>query len=467
MKTILNNNKEFLTKLIAIASPIIIQSFITSSLNFLNVFMVGQLGENEIAAVGIGNQVYFLFQMFIFSLASGTSIFVSQYWGGKKLKDIHSAIGIGLSFTLSVATVFTFFVMFFTKDIISIYSNNSKVIEFSSPYTKIIAISFIISAFSYLYSSVLKSTENVKFPLFVGLIAIFCNFILNYLLIFGNFGFPRLGINGTAVATVTARIIEFVILLAGSYIKKYPTIAPLRQLFNFTKYDIKQYLGKTLPVLGQSMGWSLGFSMYSVIYSNIGIESFAAFNLADSIEKVCLTLFTGMGIACAIMVGNKIGAHENDNARKYSINFIFITIIFSIIVSSILILMRGHIIHFYNLDEKTKEYLYKLLLVIGIILMARAMNIIFMMGILKAGGDTFFAMIVDVGGIWLIGLPIAAFSAFSLRLPVYYVVAFAATEEFVKMSLCIYRFSKNRCLKNLTTQVEDRVLELDKNELSK
>ena len=137
--------------------------------------------------------------------------------------------------------------------------------------------------------------------------------------------------------------------------------------------------------------------MYSVIYSNMSIEAFASYNIAISVQNICLTIFTSLGIACSIMVGNKIGANENDRARNYSVNFIAISVLLSLIISLMVIQLRVYIVGFYNLDDITKEYLYRLLLVIAGFLMVRAVNIIFMIGILKAGGDTMFSMLVDVG----------------------------------------------------------------------
>lgn len=452
MKNILNNNKDFLVKLITIASPIVIQNFITSSLNFLDLFMIGQLGENEIAAVGIGSQVYFIYQMFIFSLASGVSIFVAQYWGRKEIKNVYRILGIGLSFIFSIATIFTLIVLMLTNEIASIYSDNIEVIELSSAYMRIISLSFIIYGISYLYSSILKSTENVRFPVIASLIAILTNSILNYFLIYGKLCFPKLGVSGAAIATVISRILEFTILITGSYIKKYPTIAPFKIIFDFTKTDVIEYSRKTIPIIGQCMGWTLGSNMYSVIYSNMSIEAFASYNIAISVQNICLTIFTSLGIACSIMVGNKIGANENDRARNYSVNFIAISVLLSLIISLMVIQLRVYIVGFYNLDDITKEYLYRLLLVIAGFLMVRAVNIIFMIGILKAGGDTMFSMLVDVGGIWIVGVPLAAFFAFYLRLNVYYVMAYAGIEEIVKMFTCSYRFFKNRWLKSLTLQ---------------
>lgn len=445
-------HKEFIPKLIAIASPIILQNFFSSSLNFVDVFMVGQLGEKAVAAVGIANQIFFLFLMFTFSIASGASIFTAQYWGKKDIKNIHSTMGIGITFTLAVSAFFTLAVILFPDALIMLFNKDPKVIELGAQYIKIIALCFFVTSLSSIYAFVLRSTEHVKFPMIASATALLLNTFLNYLLIFGKFGFPELGVRGAAIATIIARGVEFGILLTFTYIRKYPIAAGLKDIFNYSKDMVKNYVKILLPVMGQSMGWALGYTMYSVIYGHISTESIAAYNIACSVERICLMLFTGLGSACSIMVGNIIGAGEEYKARDYSKNFLFLSAGFSIVIAVVLIIVRGYIVNLYNLSDKSSLYLYYLLLVIACILLPRAMNITFHVGILKAGGDTFFSMIVDMGGIWLIGVPLAAVAAFIFKLPVYYVMAIAATEELVKMIAAYYRFFSNKWIHNLTKQ---------------
>lgn len=455
MKSIIESftkHKEFLPKLLAIATPIVLQNFLTSALNFLDVFMVGQLGETAVAAVGIGNQVFFLFLMFIFSIASASAIFTAQYWGKKDLKNIHSNLGIGITFALVISGIFTFVTFMFPDTLIRIYNNDPQVIKLGAQYLSIIAYSLIMTSISTIYGTILRSTENVKFPLITGIIGLMLNTGFNYLLIFGKFGFPELGVQGAAIATVIARTVEFIIIISFTYIKKYSLAAGLKNIFNYSKEMVKKYMKIWLPVMGQSVGWALGYNMYSIIYGHISTGAFAAYNIACSVERLSILLFSGLGSACAIMVGNRIGAGEEHKARDYSKNFLSIAVVFSIVIAVILIPLRKYIVNFYNLSEQTSTYLYYLLLVIALIMLARVINIIFQMGILKAGGDTLYSMIIEIGGIWLVGVPLAAIAAFILKLPVYYVMAIAATEELVKMIAAYYRFFSNKWIHNLTRQ---------------
>ncbi len=453
MGAIINSFKkheEFIPKLLALATPIVLQNFLTSALNFLDVFMVGQLGEREVAAVGIGNQIFFLFIMFVFSIATGTAVFTAQYWGKKDIKTIHSYLGIGITFSLTISAIFTLTILLFPGTLIRLFNNDPEVTRLGVEYIKIIAFSLIMTSMSIVYATILRSTEHVKFPMVSSLIGLLLNTLLNYLLIFGKFGFPELKVQGAAIATVIARSVEFSITVGFTYLRKYPVAAGLRSLFSYTKEMIRKFLRIWFPVMGQSVGWALGYSMYSVIYGHISTGALAAYNIACSIERISLTIFMGLASACAIMVGNRIGANEEYKARDYSKNFLFISVALSSVIAVILIIIRRYIINFYNLPKQSSLYLYHLLLVMALIMLARVMNIIFQNGILRAGGDTLFSMIVELGGIWVVGVPLAAIAAFIFKLPVYYVMAIAATEELVKMIAGFYRFLSNKWVHNLT-----------------
>jgi putative MATE family efflux protein len=445
-------HKEFIPKLLTIASPIILQSLLQASLNFVDVFMVGQLGDNAVAGVGIGNYIYFLFIMLIFSIASGASIFTAQYWGKKDIKNIRSTMGIAFTFAGIISLLITIIIILFPRQLIMIYNSDPDVVNLSAQYVEIVVFSFFFNSFSIVYSTILRSTEHVMFPMIVSITGLSLNTFLNYLLIFGNFGFPKLGVRGAAIATLIAQTLSFTILITWSYLRKHPTAAALKDMFNYTKNMVKDFVKRWLPVMGQGMGWALGYNMYSIIYGNMGTQSLAAYNIACSVERVCLTMFLGLGGACAIMVGNKIGAGEEEKAKNYSKNFLKLAFIISVIIAILLIMVRGSIVSIFKLSSETNEYLYYLLLVIACIMLARVMNITFHSGILKAGGDTFFSMIVDMGGIWLIGVPMAAIAAFIIGLPVYYVMALAAIEELVKMAVAYIRFFSNKWINNLTRQ---------------
>jgi putative MATE family efflux protein len=442
-------DKYFIPRLLALAAPILLQNLLSSSLNFIDVFMVGRLGETALAAVGSANQFFFVFNMLNFGLASGSAIFTAQHWGQKDVKSIRGVMGFGLLLTLGIALIFTVATFLSPDLVIRLFSKDATVIQMGSDYLKIISLTFILTAISISYSVVLRSTENVIYPMVASFVGVITNTVLNYLLIFGHFGFPKMGVSGAAIATLIARFAEMSIIVSITYLRKLPAAVKFADLFSFTRDQATVYIKKALPVVLQAVGWSAGFSMFSIIYGHISTESLAAFSVSGSIERICLIFFTGIGASCSIMVGNRIGAGEEAVARGYAKNFLLLNIGVAIVVSTALFFLRTPIVSIYKLTDTSREYMLGILLVMSLIMWAKSTNIIFHMGILKAGGDTLFSMIVDVGGVWLIGVPIALFAGFVLKLPVNLIVACVTVEEITKMLVAFKRYRSGRWLNRL------------------
>lgn len=447
-------DKTFFPRLLALVLPILLQNLLSSSLNFIDVFMIGRLGEASIAAVGSANQFFFILLMLIFGMASGSAIFTAQYWGRKDILNIRAIMGIGLSLTMGLALVFSVVTFAFPRAIISLFSADPTVLTLGASYLRVIACTFVIVSLTTSFGVVLRSTENVLYPMAASITGIILNTVLNYLLIFGNFGFPEMGVVGAAYATFIARFAEMCIILIITYAKKLPAAARFRDLVQFSKTQVSMYLQKAIPVVLQSVGWAAGFSMYTMIYGHINTESLASYNVAGSIERICLIFFTGLGSACSIMVGNRIGAGEDEKARGFARNFLLLGVMTALVISTVLYFFRAPIVGLYEINETSRTYMMGILLVMSLIMWARACNIIFHMGVFKAGGDTLFSMIVDVGGVWLVGVPIALVAAFHFRLPVHYIVAWLMIEELLKMIVGFKRYLSGKWLNNLVVAAE-------------
>ena len=206
------NEKTFLKRVLTLSIPIIIQQFIQAALNMVDTIMIGKLGSDEIAAVGIANQVFFIVMMVIFGLNSGISVYIAQFWGRKDTSNIRKTMGVSLSLGLIVGIVFCLVAVIMPKQIMSLFIDNENVINLGVKYLKIIAFSYIFTAVSLSFHVVSRGIGKTAMPMVVSAIALSVNTILNYALIFGNFGMPRLGVEGAAIATVIARILEFVLM---------------------------------------------------------------------------------------------------------------------------------------------------------------------------------------------------------------------------------------------------------------
>ena len=226
-------DKSFFLQLYHLAAPIALQNLLTASLNMVGSVMVGQLGDTSIAAVGLAGQVFFLLNLILFGIGSGSAMFTAQLWGTKDLVSLRKVLGLCLSISLVVSGFFFLSSEFFPAILIGIFTTDMQVIAQGSDYLRIYAWAFLFFSITFGFASVLRSIGEVKLPMLVSVSALVFNIALNYILIFGAFGFPRMGIRGAAFSAVIARVSECLALIIITYQKKYPVAAKINELFGF------------------------------------------------------------------------------------------------------------------------------------------------------------------------------------------------------------------------------------------
>jgi putative MATE family efflux protein len=284
--------------------------------------------------------------------------------------------------------------------------------------------------------------------------ALSLNTILSYLLIFGKFGLPALGIRGAAVGIVVARMVECITLLFIIYRYKLPAAVRLPDVRKIDAGFIKQVLNRVLPVTLNELLWAFGATAYSVIYARIGTDAMAAMSIASSIDQMALVLFFGISNACAILIGHRIGAGEPQTAFRYAVRSLGLGVGLGVVMGGVMLLVSGPILSLYKVSPEVLAQTRLILLVIACFLWLRISNLIYYVGIFRSGGDTRFAFIVDVGTIWLVGVPMAAFAAFGLHLPVHLVYLFVMSDELTKSIFGTFRLVSRKWIHNLTTSLE-------------
>lgn len=444
-------DKNFLNQMLRLASPIMLQQFIFSSLGMVDTMMIGQLGDASVAAVGIANQIWFLVNLLYFGITSGSAIFTAQYWGQKDIPRIQQVLGLSLVMSLAGGGIITLIAITFPEAVIRIYSTDPEVIALGSEYLRIIAFSYLVSAATYSFYVILRSIENVKLPMMVSLFALSLNTILNYGLIFGNFGMPKMGVEGAAVATVIARLLEVGLILFLVYHQKLPLAARLADLIKWDKLRLRKFFKTTIPVIITEIIWSLGTTTYNVIYAHISTEAIAAYNIALTLDRLVFVVFIGLGNACAIMIGNKIGEQEQDTASLFGKNYLQLGLITSLALGTFMLLIKNPLLSLYGVSAETTQLARNILLVMIFSLPVRSMNLILLIGILRSGGDTTYAFFIDAGVVWSVGVPLAYLGAFVFNFPIHWVYLMALGEEAVKVTLGLIRFIKKSWIHTLTT----------------
>lgn len=450
MNKLIKKDKVFLKTLLFIALPVVIQNIISIGLNMIDTIMVSGLGENAISAVGLANRIYFIFTTICFGIYSGASIFIAQYWGAKDKASIKKVFGIDIIIGSVLSIAFSATVFFFRQQIMRIFIDDLQVVELGSKYLRIVVFSYFFTAISFAFSFNSRAIHKLKMPTVINAIALLINTFINYLLITGNLGFPALGVEGAAVATLIARIFEFVALLIFIYKdEEHPLAGTYKELTSWDLNLLKKVLNTSLPVILSETAWSVGTSVYFIAYGYIGSSAIAVVQIAYSISDFFQALFFGIGNASAVMIGNEIGRNEIDKAFDYSKKILKITFVLSIILSVLLFLSKGQIIKYFNLEPGNSISLNKTLVVFSLYFTPKMFSYIFICGILRSGGDTKFCMFVDIITIWFIGVPVAFIAVLILDLPIHMVMALVFGEELIKSATVLKRYKSRKWINNV------------------
>ncbi|MFA5468919.1 MAG: MATE family efflux transporter [Sphaerochaetaceae bacterium] len=455
---LLNDKREFYSRLIHLALPIMLQNLLNSAVSFVDTLMIGMVGEAALAAVGLANQMFFLIIIFFYGVSSAAAIFIAQYWGAGNREALHKVMGIALLLNLFGALISSFFSFFYPELLMRIFTVDPVVIARGAEYLRIVAVSYLFSSVVLIFSIALRSTGNAKLPLYVSTFAIVLNIILNYILILGKLGFPRMEVRGAALATTIARTAEIILLLLIIYRRKYPVAAPIKEYFSFNKTLLKRYLITGIPVILNEMFWSLGMTAYKVAFARMGTNVIASVNVTEAIQGLFFVALMGISNASAIMIGNRIGEGSLESARVYARRLLLSGLIVGAFLGVALVLLSPLLPIPFNLSFTSYEMTRLTLIVMGILLPIKAYNMILVVGVLRSGGDTRFSMFTELAGVWIIGVPLAFLGALVLKMPIHQLYLFLALEEVFKFILGMIRVKSGKWINVLT---EETPLSLD------
>jgi len=448
-------DKAFFRAMLTLAVPVAFQQLITAGLNMIDVLMVGQLGEASVAALGLANQIFFLLILFLFGITSGMAIFTAQYWGKGDVENIRKVLGICLVLAVSVSILFSLAATLIPEKLMSFYTEDPEVIRLGSEYLSIVGLSYVFMAISVSYISVLRSITLVTMTMIVSVISLVLKTIIGYTLIFGHFGLPALGVRGAAVGTAIGWTFEGILLLILVYVLKTPLAGNLFTFFNFDRPFLMNVLRTSVPAAINEVVWSFGITTYNAVYARIGTDSIAAININATVEEMMFVLFIGLGNACSVMVGNKIGEKDKDTAHEYVRRFTLIAVLVAVLNGVIVFFARDFVASLYSLSPSAVFDLRNIMLVYSLSAWLRTFNFILFIGALRAGGDTKYAMYMELLSIWLIGVPAALISGFVFHLPVYWVYAAVLLEEAAKAIVILRRYRSRKWIHDLVNVAED------------
>lgn len=440
-----------LRSILKIAIPIALQQLLTASLHLVDTGFIVRLGNTSTAAIGAAGRLFFAFHVTMFGLCSGMMIIASQFWGIKDIKTIRKAFGLGLINLLAIGIIagISFFV--FPAQLIGIFTNDANAIAEGVKYLKIAGLSQIPLAVAVAYSLLLRSTENVKAPLFISILSVGTNTILNYLLVFGKFGFPQLGIQGAAIATLIASVLQCVLYIFICKAQDNVANAAIVELIPKSRVFVKKFYKTSIPTLANELLWVAGVSVYSMIYGRQGTVNFSAFTIFSAFDQIMFTFFIGLCSACAVIVGKLVGRHELNKAYDFGKKYIIYTELFALFISIIIMAFAPFLIGLMNpANAQTYAMAIKLMRLYSLIFPMFILPYISIVGIFRPAGSPKIGMILDGITVWCVGVPATFIAAYVFKLPFEYIYIMFGTEHLVKTLLCMIIYKKRKWLRPLT-----------------
>ncbi len=432
--------------------PAAIQNLFFNLISIFDVLMIGQLGDASIAAVGLSGQFLFLLNVTLFGISSGSSVFGAQYWGARDRRNLHRVLGLCLGLSVAVATCFAVVALVFPAWLMSLYTPDPAVITLGVSYLRIIGWSYVAISVTAAFGNLHRSTGNTRLPMLVAVTFLCLNITLDYCLIFGRAGLPALGIRGAAAGTAISRVLECLTLLIVIYWKRMPAAAPFKALINLNLSFATHHMRHIFVVFINEFLWALGVNVINAIFARLGTQPYAAYNIAASFQTLGMFYSMACMTACGIMVGNAVGAGEEEKAFHIARRCLWIGMLGSAAAGLLLLVARNPIMSLYQVSDQTRQDATGILLIVACFLWLRGMDGIFVVGILRSGGDTRFSALLDVGAIWLAGIPAVALAAFVFHLPVEFIFMAMLMENLVKNTIGLRRYLSRRWIRNLTQQ---------------
>ncbi|MBN7773075.1 MATE family efflux transporter [Clostridium aminobutyricum] len=446
-------SKTLYKTLATVALPIALQSLIASSLNLVDAVMVGSLGEVELAAVGLSNQLFFVHWGVMFGFASGSSAFMAQFWGKGDLQSIRKVTGFAVTLCVGVSMFFFIPGMFFPEHILRLFTNIPQAVDLGKDFIRIASVCFLTISITVPFTAALRVTHQTKIPLKISAIALSTNTFLNYLFIFGNWGAPALGVEGAAIATAISRLLELSLVLYVVFIRKNILAGKAHEFIGWHKPLVFKVLITGIPVMINETMWSLGMATYNAAYGRMGVTEFAAIQASNTINTLFIYAIFSLGDALIILVGQRLGRGEMEYAFALAKRLLKIGVYIGIFSGGLLILSSHWILKLFNFTPLGLHYAMLIVGIYGIFMPLKVYNGLNIVGTFRCGGDTHFAMCVEVGAVWLIGVPMVFLGALVFHLPIYFVVLMAQSEELIKNVICVKRFCSRKWVKNLVHDI--------------
>ena len=455
MKQKLELNRSFWINILGVALPIAMQNLITMATSMMDSIMLGRADDTGVllSAATLANQPFFILSLVTFGLGGAASVLCAQYWGRGELSPVRALFSIILKVALVVGALFGAAVLLFPTLILSLYTPRAELIEAGASYLRIIGFAYMIFAVSNTAVCTLRGIELVLVSVVSGVASFVTNVFLNWVLIFGHLGAPALGIRGAALATLTARVLEFVIVMTYLFgVDRRLRLRP-RDFMRFNRVLAGDLFRTGTLVVLNELCWSVTMSVQAAILGHVTYaagDPVAANSIASILQQLSTTFIFGFAGAAAVLVGKAIGEGDREKAVRRAHTFQLTSFLLGLLACGFILLIREPFIGLYDIPAATRTLARELVSVTAVVTIFVSMATTMIVGILRGAGDVRFCMVIEAGLLWLLATPAAFLAAMVFRWPVPVVLLCMKLDEPTKTLACCLRMRDDRWVTNVT-----------------
>ena len=437
----------FYKRFFSLTAAIALQNVIVFGVNLADNIMLGAYSETALSGVALVNQIQFLLQMLIMGIGEGIIILSARFWGQRETGPIRQTASIGVRLGHGVGFLVWAIVFFFPHQTLALFTSDEAVIGEGVRYLRIICFSYLFFSLTNILISVLRSVETVRIAFVVSFSTLVINVCLNYVLIYGHFGAPRLGVRGAAIATLTARIIETLIIVIYLKCIDKKLNVRLRDFAKFPKELFWQFLKVGSPVIASNAIWGLAMAVQTAILGHLGSEAIAANSIATTVFQILSVIVYGSASATSVLIGKTIGEGRMDMIRQYAKTLQVLYILLGLATGVLLYCSKDAILAFYAVSPGAKELALQFITVLSVTVCGTAYQMPALTGIVRSGGDTKFVLYNDTIFMWMIVLPSSALAAFVFDFSPTAVFICLKSDQILKCFVAVVKVNRYRWIK--------------------
>ena len=444
-------DRHFYGRFFQLTFSIALQNVLVFTVNFADNIMLGRYSEPSMAGVSLVNQIQFLLQMLVMGVGEGLLVLAARYWGERRIEPIRRLTTIGLWLGGGIGLLMFGAAFCFPEQLLSLLTSEPAALAEGVKYLRIICFSYVFFGITNILIASLRSVESVAIAFVVSTSTLLVNVGLNYILIFGHFGAPRLGVRGAAIATLTARIIETGIMVVYTRFADRKIHFRLRHLFHFDRKLFGDFIRVGSPVFFSNAIWGLAMAVQTAILGHMAARYpsiISANGIATTVFQFLTVVLYGSASATTVLIGKTIGEGRREDAKQYAVTLQLLYLLIGGATGLLLFCLRDPILQFYTVSDAAKSLARQFMTVLSITVVGTAYQMPALTGIVRGGGETNFVLYNDMIFMWLIVLPSSALAAFVFHLSPLVVFICLKSDQILKCFVAVVKVNRFRWIRD-------------------